>query len=239
MREALRAGRRELRRLQIEKGSRRPDAEEILAAARNAVVPVEEVSVEQLAAGLEPGSALQGVVLEAGPLPELTLEALAARGAAPRTLVALDGVEDPQNVGALARVAEACGVGGLLLTRRRAAPLGPAVSRASAGAIEWLPVARVPNLCRALDELKKTGFWIFGADPEAAEDVFGLADRIVAGDRVLVLGAEGRGLRRGVREALDHRIRIPMEGRVASLNVASAAAVLLFELRRRGGGSSS
>ncbi len=238
MREALRAGRRELRRLQIEKGSRRPDAEEILAAARNAGVPIEEVSAEQLAAGLEPGSALQGVVLEAGPLPELTLEALAASGAAPRTLVALDGVEDPQNVGAIARVAEACGVGGLLLTRRRAAPLGPAVSRASAGAIEWLPVARVPNLRRALNQLKKGGYWIFGADPEAAEDVFGLADRIVAGDRVLVLGAEGRGLRPGVREALDHRIRIPMEGRVASLNVASAAAVLLFELRRRSGGPS-
>ncbi len=238
MREALRAGRRELRRLHIEKGSRRPGAVEIMAAARNAGVPIEEVSVEQLAAGLEPGSALQGVVLEAGPLPELTLEALAASGAAPRTLVALDGVEDPQNVGAIARVAEACGVGGLLLTRRRAAPLGPAVSRASAGAIEWLPVARVPNLRRALNQLKKGGYWIFGADPEAAEDVFGLADRIVAGDRVLVLGAEGRGLRPGVREAVDHRIRIPMEGRVASLNVASAAAVLLFELRRRSGGPS-
>ena len=239
MREALRAGRRELLRLRIEKGSARSEVEEIVAAARDADVPIEEVSASQLAAGLEAGSALQGVVLEAGALPELTLEALADSGAAPRTLVALDGVEDPQNVGAIARVAEACGVGGLLLTRRRAAPLGSAVSRASAGAIEWLPVARVPNLCRALNELKKTGFWIFGADLGTAEDVFGLTDRIVAGDRVLVLGAEGRGLRPGVRETLDHRIRIPLEGRVASLNVASAAAVLLFELRRRSGGSSS
>ena len=236
VREALRARRRELRRLRVEKGIRRRDAEEILAAARNAGVPFEEVSAEQLAEGLEPGSAPQGVVLEAGPLPELTLEALTAEAATPRTLVALDGVEDPQNVGAIARVAEVCGVGGLVLTRRRAARLGPAVSRASAGAIEWLPIARVPNLRRALNDLKKQNFWVFGADPEGADDVFGLADRIVAGDRVLVLGAEGSGLRPGVRDVVDHRIRIPMVGRVASLNVASAAAVLLFELRRRSGG---
>ena len=236
--EALRAERRELRRLRVETGSRRPDVEAILAAARSAGVPIEEVSAEQLSAGLEPGSAPQGVVLEAGPLPELSLAALlAVSTAAPRTLIALDGVEDPQNVGAIARVAEASGVGGLLLTHRRAARLGPAVSRASAGAIEWLPVARVPNLTRALNELKKDDFWIFGADPEGADDVFGLEDRIVAGDRVVVLGAEGRGLRPGVREVVDHRVRIPMQGRVASLNVASAAAVLLFELRRRSVGS--
>jgi 23S rRNA (guanosine2251-2'-O)-methyltransferase len=239
VREALRARRRELRRLRVEKGNRRPGAEEILAAARDAAVPIEEVPAEQLAAALEPGSAPQGVVLEAGPLPEVMLEALADQGAAPRTLVALDGVEDPQNVGAIARVAEACGVGGMILTHRRSAPLGPAVSRASAGAIEWLPVTRVPNLRRSLNQLKKMGFWIFGAEPETAEDVFGLADRIVAGDRVLVLGAEGRGLRPGIRDVLDHRIRIPMEGRVASLNVASAAAVLLFELRRRSGSACS
>ena len=105
VREALRAGRRELLRLRIEKGSARSEVEEIVAAARDAEVPIEEVSASQLAAGLEPGSALQGVVLEAGALPELTLEALADSGAAPRTLVALDGVEDPQNVGAIARVA--------------------------------------------------------------------------------------------------------------------------------------
>jgi 23S rRNA (guanosine2251-2'-O)-methyltransferase len=107
------------------------------------------------------------------------------------------------------------------------------VARASAGAVEWLPAARVPNLPRALKFLKSEGFWIFGSDPEAADDVFSAPDRMLAGDRVLVLGAEGRGLRRGVDQVLDHRVRIPMAGRVASLNVATAAAVLLFEFRRR------
>jgi 23S rRNA (guanosine2251-2'-O)-methyltransferase len=173
------------------------------------------------------------VALLAGPLPEVSLGELSRAGEAPRTLVALDGVEDPQNVGAVARVAESCGASGLLLARRRAPPLGAAVSRASAGAIEWLPAARVANLGRALNTLKDKGFWVFGCDPEGAEDLFALPARVVAGDQLVVLGAEGRGLREGILRALDHRIRIPMAGRVGSLNVAAAAAVVLFELRRR------
>jgi 23S rRNA (guanosine2251-2'-O)-methyltransferase len=121
----------------------------------------------------------------------------------------------------------------LLLTDRHSPPLSPAVSRASAGAIEWLPTARVPNLVRALNQLKEKGFWIFGADVEASGSLFELPDRVVRGERVVLLGAEGRGLRPGVRGAVDHRIRIPLTGRVASLNVAAAAAVVLFELSRR------
>jgi 23S rRNA (guanosine2251-2'-O)-methyltransferase len=171
--------------------------------------------------------------LEAGPLPEPSLEELVADLAAgPQLLVALDGVEDPQNLGAIARVAEAAGASGLVLTHRHAPPLSPAVSRASAGAIEWLPAARTPNLRRALNWLKKNDFWIFGADPQGTLDVFALPADWRLGRRVVVLGAEGRGLRPGVAEALDHRVRIPMAGRIASLNVATAAAVLLFELGR-------
>ena len=150
-----------------------------------------------------------------------------------RCRVALDGVEDPQNVGAIARVAEAAGASGLILTRRRAPPLGPAVARASAGAIEWLPVARVPNLSRALNQLKNHDFWIFGADPEGDLDVYQLTDRMLAGHRVVVLGAEGAGLRPGVVRVLDHRLCIPLAGRVGSLNVSAAAAVVLFEMGRR------
>jgi 23S rRNA (guanosine2251-2'-O)-methyltransferase len=150
-----------------------------------------------------------------------------------KQLIALDGVEDPQNVGAIARVAEAAGVGGMILTRRRCPPLSPAVSRASAGAIEWLPCARVPNLPRALKQLKSAGFWTFGTDSEADLDLFELSDRVVTGDRVVVLGAEGKGMRRGVDRVLDYRLRIPLGGKVASLNVSAAAAVILFELKRR------
>ena len=106
---------------------------------------------------------------------------------------------------------------------------------ASAGAIEWLPCARVPNLPRALNDLKEKGFWVFGSDPEAEADLFDLPDRAIEGKRVVVFGAEGKGLRRGVDRVLDYRVKIPLGGRVESLNVSSAAAVFLFELARRSG----
>ncbi len=233
--EALRARRRQLHRLWVQAGRRRPELREIAVAAGAIGIPIQEVVSEQLAAALPPGLQSQGVLLECGPVPEVPLADLARAGEGPRTLVALDGVDDPQNLGAILRVAEAVGAGGLLLTRHRAPPLSPAVSRASAGAVEWLPVARVPNLPRALKQLKSNGFWIFGGESGAPEDLFGLPERVIGGDRVVVLGAEGRGLRPGIAAVLDHRVRIPMVGRIASLNVSAAAAVVLFELRRRSG----
>jgi 23S rRNA (guanosine2251-2'-O)-methyltransferase len=233
VREALRARRRPLERLRLAPQRGRPEHDELRALALAAGVPVEEVPAEHLARERDGDPASQGVELLAGPLPELDLDGLLAAAAGPRCLVALDGVEDPQNVGAIARVAEAAGVCGLILTRRRSPPLSAALARASAGAIEWLPVARVPNLPRALNSLKSNGFWSFGCDAEAACSVFDLPDRLLGGDRVVVLGAEGKGLRRGVDQTVDHRIQIPMVGRVGSLNVAAAAAVVLFELGRR------
>lgn len=232
--EALRARRRRIHRLLVRSGPRGGELEALVGAARELGTPVEEVTAEVLGRRAGPEARTQGVALLADPLPELGLEALLRiLPAGPRRLVALDGVEDPQNLGAIARVAEAAGVGGLVLTQRRAPPLSPAVAKASAGAIEHLPVARVVNLTRAIEALKTEGFWAFGADEEAADDVFALPDRVLSGDLLLVLGAEGRGLRQGVQAVLDHRIRVPMRGRVASLNVSAAAAVLLFELERR------
>jgi 23S rRNA (guanosine2251-2'-O)-methyltransferase len=240
VREALRAARRPLHRLVLQPGVRgeRPEHTALRRLAERLGVPV----VEEKEAPPAPGDH-QGVRLRAGPLPELGLEALLtgiaspddAAAPPPVTLVALDGVEDPQNLGAIARVADAAGVAGLVLTDRRAPPLSPAVSRASAGAIEWLPVARVPNLGRALNQLKEQGFWIFGGDLEGDRSLFDLPSRTLPVRRVVVLGAEGRGLRPGIVRALDFRVRIPMAGRVASLNVATAAAVVLFELVRRDG----
>ena len=240
--EALRAGRRPLQRLWIRPGRRSPALASLAARARTRGVEVDEADRAFLEAGLPPGTNAQGVVLEAGPLPVVPLEELACAGEGARTrrlVVALDGVEDPQNVGAVVRVAEAAGASGLVLTRRRAPPLGPAVARASAGALEFLPVSRVPNLGRALNLLKKRGFWVLGADAERGDDLFQLGDRVLEGDLVLVLGAEGRGLRRGIVSAVDRRIRIPVVGRVRSLNVAAAAAVTLFEIRRRSGAAPS
>ncbi len=232
--EAIRAGRRKLWLLRVRQGHQRPEVAALVAAAREAGVPIQLVGEHELAQVAPTGSNPQGVALEAEPLPELSLEGLLQSiEREDPTLVALDGVEDPQNLGAIARVADGAGVAGLLLPRRRSAPLSPAVARASAGAIEWLPCARVPNLPRALNELKSKGFWIFGSEPEAELELYQLPDRALEGKRVVVFGAEGRGVRRGVDRVLDYRVRIPLDGRVASLNVSSAAAVVLFELNRR------
>jgi len=234
--EALRARRRRPVRLWIQEDLKRAEVEELAELARTAGIAVERISRERLERTLAPGARSQGLVLEAGPLPAPSLEELQLltppRGER-RCLVALDGVEDPQNLGAIIRVAEAAGALGLVLTARRAPPLGAAVARASAGAVEHLPVSRVGNLRRALDQLKSGGFWVIGADTDAGEDLFRTPDPIWQGDLVLVFGAEGRGLRRGVVQRLDHRVRIPMAGRVGSLNVAAAAAVVLFEVLRR------
>jgi 23S rRNA (guanosine2251-2'-O)-methyltransferase len=232
--EAIHAKRRKLRVLRVSEGRQRPEVAAVVAAARAAGIRVDSISGQRLAEYAGTDANPQGVVLEAGPLPELSLERLLeSLGEDARTLVALDGVEDPQNLGAIARVAEASAVAGLVLPKRRCAPLSPAVARASAGAVEWLPCARVPNLPRALNYLKSKGFWIFGSEATAPVQLFELPDRALRGKRVVVFGSEGRGLRRGVDQVLDYRVRIPLAGRVASLNVASAAAVFLFELARR------
>ena len=237
--EALRADRRELHGLYVREGALAREWKSILERGRKRGIPLHELD----SAGWEKMEALmgdspdQGCVLEAGPLPVLggvraLMEAIpdCPEG---NLLVAFDGVEDPQNVGSLARVADAAGVSGLILTERRSPPLSPALSRASSGAIEWQRVARVTNLSRSLQNLKEAGYWILAADPAADRTVFELPDLHLGGNLVLVLGAEGRGLRPGVLSQVDHRAKLPMLGRVESLNVATAGAVLLYEVVRR------
>jgi len=234
--EALRAGRRRLVRLWLREGGTRSEDRQLAGLAEQAGLPVEWVDRAEMEARVGSDVVTQGVLLEAGPLPELSLGELLehARTRGPgRRLVALDGVEDPQNVGAIARVAEASGALGLILTDRRAPPLSAAVAKSSAGAIEWLRVARVPNLARALGSAQKEGYWTVAAAPGEGESLFEVEDRRLTGDLVVVLGAEGRGLRRGILELADHPIWLPMPGAVDSLNVATAGAVILYDLLRR------
>jgi len=149
---------------------------------------------------------------------------------AARLLLALDGVEDPQNLGALLRVADGAGVDGIILTERRSAPISPVAVKASAGAAEHLRIARVVNLVRALEELKKQNLWIIGLDERGASD-YDQYD--FTGNCVLVLGREGAGLHDLVRRTCDHLLRIPMAGGVSSLNVSTAGAVVLYEAARQ------
>jgi 23S rRNA (guanosine2251-2'-O)-methyltransferase len=237
VREALRAGRREFDRLWLRDGKQREGYAELADLARTRGVLVETVDALTLAERVDSDGNNQGVALRVGPLPELSLSALlesvhhSPMGGS--RLVALDGVEDPQNVGALARVAESAGAHGLILTERRAPGLTPAVSRASAGAIEWLPVARVSNLGRALTVLQKTGYWVVAAGLDSESGLYELEDRILTGNLTVVLGAEGKGIRRSIRDQADHVVGIPMRGRISSLNVSTAGAIILYDLLRR------
>lgn len=241
---ALGAGRRRLDRLLVRAGGVPRDLEPVIERAAERGLPVVTLAGPELAdlAGTDEVG-LQGAVLEAGPLPVLSsIDDLVAQGApeghgrrgdAASWVVAMDGVEDPRNLGAVARVAEAAGAAGLLVTDRRSPPLGSAATRASAGALERLPVCRIPNLARGLDALKGAGRWVVAAEASAETSLYAMPDRLLAGDLVVVLGAEGRGLRPSIVAAADHLVRIPMAGEVASLNVATAASVVLFELVRR------
>ncbi len=170
----------------------------------------------------------QGVVAEVDPYPYADPGALLE---APDALVvALDQVTDPRNLGAVCRSAEAAGAAGVVITYRRSAGVSPAVCKASAGAVEHLPVARVPNLAEWLAAAKEAGAWIYGAEAGAPAP-YTRVD--LTGKVVLVLGSEGRGLRRRVAATCDLLISIPARGRIGSLNVAAAAAVLLFEAERQ------
>lgn len=152
-----------------------------------------------------------------------------------RLVMLLDGVTDPQNLGAILRVADAFGVDLVVLPEHDSAGITPVVVKASAGASEWVAVAQVTNLTRAIERLKEEEFWVYGAVVDGEP-----ADRIdLSGNVALVLGSEGKGIRRNVLEHCDRRIAIPMRGHVDSLNVATAAAVLAWEVDRqnRSGGT--
>jgi 23S rRNA (guanosine2251-2'-O)-methyltransferase len=170
----------------------------------------------------------QGVVAEVDPYPYA--DATALLGAPDALVVALDQVQDPHNLGAVCRSAEAAGASGLVIPRRRSAAITGVVCKASAGAVEHLAVARVPNLADWLATAKDAGAWVYGAEAGAAASY---ADVDLSGRVVLVLGSESRGLRRRVAESCDLVASIPVRGRVGSLNVSAAAAVLLFEAVRQ------
>ncbi len=230
--EALRAGRRRFDHVVVARERQDARLEQIVAQCRASGVRVRTAARDELTQ-LAGTAAHQGVIATVHPQEFLAIEDLlsapAGRSAA-RLVLALDGVEDPQNLGALLRVADGAGADGVILTERRSAPLSPAAVKASAGAAEHLRIARVVNLVRALEELKRHNLWIVGLDERGTTDY----DRFdFTGDTVLVLGREGAGLHDLVRRRCDHLLRIPMAGGVSSLNVSAAGAVVLYEAFRQ------
>jgi 23S rRNA (guanosine2251-2'-O)-methyltransferase len=223
--EALKA-RATLSRIVIAKGASGPRVQQAIDLARELSIPVRfepRESVDRLAGS----TAHQGIVAIGAAHRQVDLEDV-LDGA--RLIVILDGVEDPHNLGAIIRTAHAAGADAVAIPERRAAGITEVVSKAAAGALEHLPVARTGNVTQALERLKQRGFWIYGLDERGGDDY----DRIdYAEPSAIVLGGEGHGLHQKVREHCDFVLRIPMAGAISSLNVSVAAGVVLFEWARK------
>lgn len=185
--------------------------------------PVERALPRDLDKLLGPDAVHQGAVLETEDLPEPSFESL-AESAAGRPLIVLDQVTDPHNVGAILRSAAVFGAAGLVMTRRHSPPLNGVLAKSASGALELVPVARVQNLSRALDDLKTAGFALVGLDGEAEARI---EDMDFATPTALIMGSEGKGLRDLTRETCDKLVRITTDGPIASLNVSNAAAIAL------------
>ena len=231
--EALRSGSRRFDHVVVARERQDKRLEKIVEACRERGVRVRSESREQLTlVARNPGH--QGVVAFVRERTTLEMEdLLGADGAAagnPPLLLALDGVEDPQNLGALLRSADGAGVTGVLLTERRSAPLSAVALKASAGAAEHVRIARVVNLVRALEQVKAANIWCVGLDERGTMDY---TEYDFTTPCLLVLGREGAGLHDLVRRSCDHLLRIPMAGKVASLNVSAAGAVVLYEAFRQ------
>jgi 23S rRNA (guanosine2251-2'-O)-methyltransferase len=204
----------------------------LAALAREAGVPVHiepRIKLDRLVQGGKHQGVVAFVAAKRYAEPEAVLRRACERGEPPFVLI-LDGVEDPRNLGAVIRSAEAAGAHGVFIPERRAAGLTPTVAKAAAGATEYLPVSCVANLSRLIETLKAEGLWIYGLEPSAQKPYTRLDLRGPIG---LVFGGEGKGIRSGILEKCDELVKIPMRGRVGSLNISTAAAVALFEAARQ------
>ncbi len=233
--EALRAGRRTIENISIADGARHERLRELLELARAARIPVRRVPRIDFERAL--GSAThQGVVARIAAAryadADELLDELAARVGTqqPPLALGLDGLEDPRNFGAVLRTAECAGVHGVFTTERRAVGLTETVAKAAAGALEYVPVARVTNLARLIEQLKESNIWVVGTTGDAPREYTAWDWTLPT---AIFLGSEGSGLHRLVRERCDQLVRIPVFGRLESLNVSVATGIVLYEALRR------
>lgn len=229
--EALRAG-RGINKILLADGDREGQVSEIVALAKERGIVlqfVERSKIESVAGGLRH----QGVLAYVAPVAYADLDDILAKAEAagePPFLLLLDELEDPHNLGALLRTADATGVHGVLIPKRRSVPLTATVAKTSAGAVEYVPVARIGNISQTLKALKEKGFWVAGADMDGQQNYY---EADLTGPLVLVVGSEGKGMGRLTKEQCDFIVKMPMVGKINSLNASVAGSILMYESMRQ------
>lgn len=227
IREAIVSGRK-IHRIMVARGASGEGVKTVLTLAREKRIPIEEVDRGKL----DDSGHSQGIVAEGADYRYYEVDdllKLAADRGEPPFILLLDGIEDPQNLGAIIRSAECFGVHGVVIPKHQACAVTPAVSRVSAGAAEHMRVAQVTNLIPVIEALKKDGLWVVGTDADADTDLAAFSPPEAA---AVVIGSEGKGMRRLVRERCDFMVKIPLAGRVQSLNASVSTAVVLYEIAR-------
>lgn len=230
MLEALKAG-RPINKILVMRGERRGSINSIIKLARQQGIPIYETSASKLDSISESYNH-QGVIAYISPYAYMEPKDILKRAEQrnePPLIICLDEIQDPYNFGSILRTADAAGAHGVIILKRRAVAITPVVAKASAGAVEYVPVARVANLAAAIENLKQKGLWVVGADMNG-RSCFSLD---LTGPLALVIGSEGRGLSRLVKEKCDFLAALPMMGKVGSLNAAVAASVILYEILRQ------
>lgn len=228
--EALKSG-KTVDTVYVLQGDRQGSISKIIALAKDGGIPVKEVSAEKLIQ-LAGGETHQGVAAVMAAIEYASVDDILARAKEkdePPFIIIADGIEDPHNLGALIRTAEAAGAHGMIIPKRRSASVTAAVFKASAGACAHLPVAKVANIPATIDELKENGVWIYGADMDATP----WCKQDFGGAVGLVIGSEGEGMGRLVKDKCDFIVSLPMLGRVSSLNASVAGGILMFEVARQ------
>lgn len=234
--EALRSG-RSIDTLLVARGDRSGSLGKLVSECRERDIVIKQVDERKLdflcGQGNHQGVAAYAAVKEYAQMEDIF--ALARERGEPPFLILCDELEDPHNLGAILRTAETAGAHGVIVPKRRSASLSYAVGKASAGAVEYVPVVRVANLAAAMDDLKQKGVWIYGAEPDGTA----WCEQDYAGPVALVIGSEGHGLGRLVKEKCDFLVSLPMNGRITSLNASVAAGILMYEVARQRAGTTA
>ncbi|WP_110955664.1 23S rRNA (guanosine(2251)-2'-O)-methyltransferase RlmB [Anaerosinus massiliensis] len=225
--EALKSG-RSINKILLAKGEKQGSIKEVIGLAKEKRIILQEVEINKLDMIVK-GLKHQGVIAYGAPVDYVEIEDILQRASdlgQPPFIVLLDELEDPHNLGAILRTADAAGVHGVLIPKRRSCPLSATVAKTSAGAVEYVPVARIGNIAQTIKELKKMGMWVVGADMDGEKNYY---EADLTGALVLIIGGEGKGISRLTKEQCDFLVKIPMSGKINSLNASVAGSVLMFE----------